>query len=155
MALRLKETAYARLLEAGSLPAFRQYSSVRPEVTARAGTRLDFELRGEGISRPAYVEVKSVTLAEGSLARFPDSVTVRGRKHLEELTHLRRKGSRAALLFVVQRADCHSVEPADDIDPAYAKALRTAVAAGVEVWAVGTRVTARQIVLERALPVRL
>lgn len=145
----------ARLLEAGALPAFRAYSTVRPEVASGAGTRLDFELRGEGISRPAYVEVKSVTLAEGSLARFPDSVTLRGRKHLEELARLRRKGSRAALLFVVQRADCHSVEPADDIDPAYGKALRAAVAAGVEVWAVGTRVTARQIVLERALPVRL
>ena len=92
---------------------------------------------------------------ERFLERFPDSVTLRGRKHLEELTRLRRKGSRAALLFVVQRADCHSVEPADDIDPAYGKALRAAVAAGVEVWAVGTRVTARQIVLERALPVRL
>ena len=72
-----------------------------------------------------------------------------------DLARLHRQGARAALLFVVQRGDCESVEPADDIDPAYGETLRQVVDEGVEVWAVGTRVTARQIQLERALPVRL
>lgn len=145
----------ARLLEAGVLTAFRGYEQVQPEVAIGNRTRLDFALHRAGDPRPAFVEVKSVTLAEGRRARFPDSVTERGRKHLDALAALRRKGSRAVLLFVVQRADCDSVEPADDIDPAYGEALRRAVAAGVEVCAVGTRVTARCIELERELPVRL
>ena len=68
---------------------------------------------------------------------------------------LQRAGKRAVLLFVVQRADCDSVEPADEIDPAYGEALRKAADAGVEVLAVGARVTARAIALERTLPVRL
>ena len=145
----------ARLLRAGALPAFRGYTEVRAEVAVEEGTRLDFSLHRPGQSNPAFVEVKSVTLAEGRHARFPDSVTVRGRKHLDTLTRLRRQGSRTALLFVVQRADCDSVEPADDIDPAYGEALRRAAGAGVEIWAVGTRVTARRIAVERQLPVRL
>ena len=145
----------AKLLSEGALPPFQEYTEVRAEVAVEEGTRLDFALRRPGQPDPAFVEVKSVTLAEGRRARFPDSVTVRGRKHLDTLTRLRRQGSRSALLFIVQRADCDSVEPADDIDPAYGEALRRAAAAGVEIWAVGTRVTARRIALERQLPVRL
>ena len=99
--------------------------------------------------------MKSVTLAEGRRARFPGSVTERGRRHAETLEKLQRAGKRAVLLFVVQRADCDSVEPADEIDPAYGEALRKAADAGVEILAVGARVTARTIALERTLPVRL
>ena len=96
-----------------------------------------------------------MTLAEGNLARFPDSVTERGRRHAMVLAELAEGGARSALLFVVQRADCDRVEPADDIDPAYGAALREAVARGVEVVAVGARVTARSIRVESALPVLL
>ena len=102
-----------------------------------------------------WLEVKSVTLAEGRLARFPDSVTERGRRHLLELQALMDQGNRAALLFLVQRADCDEVAPADDIDPAYGEALRDAAQAGVEIYALGARVTARAITVERRLPVLL
>ena len=71
------------------------------------------------------------------------------------LADLRREGARAAVLFVVQRGDCEAVEPADDIDPEYAGALREAARAGVEVLAVRARVTARAIRLEQSLPVHL
>jgi sugar fermentation stimulation protein A len=108
-----------------------------------------------GDPRPAYVEVKSVTLAEGRRARFPDSVTARGRRHMDTLAELCEQGARSAVLFVVQRGDCERVEPADDIDPAYGEALRGAAARGVEVLAVRARVTARAIRLEGALPVDL
>ena len=146
----------ARALAAGAIPAFRPYTEIRSEVPVGGGSRLDFALAGHPRDpRPAFIEVKSVTLAEGRRARFPDSVTERGRRHAETLLQLQRAGKRAVLLFVVQRADCDSVEPADDIDPAYGKALRQAAAGGVEVLAVGARVTARSIALERTLPVRL
>jgi sugar fermentation stimulation protein A len=68
---------------------------------------------------------------------------------------LHERGHRAALLFVVLRADCDRVEPADAIDPGYGETLRAAARAGVEIIALGTRVTARAITIERTLPVLL
>lgn len=118
--------------------------------------RLDFRLTGHPRdARSLWLEVKSVTLAEDGTALFPDSVTERGRRHLEVLRTLRGRGERAALLFVVQRADCERVAPADAIDPAYGEALRRAADDGVELFALGARVTARAITVERELPVVL
>ena len=146
----------ARALKANVLSTLQGYAQVRREVDVGRGSRLDFCLHGHRPdARPAYLEVKSASLAEGSRARFPDSVTERGRRHVETLARLHRDGARAGLLFVVQRADCDCVEPADDIDPAYGRALRQAVREGVEVWAVRARVTAREIRMERWLPVIL
>jgi sugar fermentation stimulation protein A len=144
------------VLRADGIEAFSGYGRMRREVVATQGSRIDFLLEEHPEDpRPAWIEVKSVTMAEGKLARFPDSVTERGRKHAMVLANLVDGGARAALLFVVQRADCDRVEPADDIDPAYGAALREAVSRGVEVLAVGARVTARSIRVEGALPVLL
>jgi len=147
----------ARLaLEQGAIPGLAGYGEVGREVAVQGGSRLDFRLdRHPADLRPAFVEVKSVTLAQGSRARFPDAVTARGRRHLEALAALRGEGVRAALLYVVQRGDCDSVEPADDIDPEYGRALRSAARAGVELFAVRARVLSDQIRLEKPLPVLL
>jgi sugar fermentation stimulation protein A len=143
-------------LRGGAIQALSGYRRMRREVATPQGSRLDFLLEEHPEDpRPAWIEVKSVTLAEGSLARFPDSVTERGRRHVMALAALAESGARAVMLFVVQRADCDRIEPADDIDPAYGAALREAVGRGVEVLAVGARVTARSIRVEGALPVLL
>ena len=63
------------------------------------------------------------------LAQFPDSVTERGVRHLDELRALRKQGYRAVLLFVVARAGCTRMRPADAIDPTYGAALRAAASA--------------------------
>ena len=145
-----------RCLDAHAVPSLGGYDVITSEVRVEGGSRLDFRLAGHASDpRPAYLEVKSVTLGSGGRARFPDAVTTRGRRHMETLATLRSQGARAVVLFVVQRADCDGVEPADDIDPAYGRALREAVRAGVEVLALGTRVTSREIRLERELPVWL
>ena len=146
----------ARALESGVPRALAGHTRIEREVAVGSGahrSRLDFRLGGG--RRETWVEVKSVTLAEGGLARFPDSVTARGLRHLEVLRELRAGGTRAALLFLVQRADCDRVAPADDIDPAYGRALREAAHAGVEILALGARVTSRSITIERELPVLL
>jgi sugar fermentation stimulation protein A len=146
----------ARALAADALPGVKGYSSIRAEVGAPGGSRLDFALAGHPRDpRPAWLEVKSVTLARGDTARFPDSVTARGRRHLETLARLHADGQRAILLFVVQRGDCRRVECAEEIDPAYAEALREAAAQGVEIRAVGARVRSHEIRLEKTLPVVL
>jgi sugar fermentation stimulation protein A len=94
--------------------------------------RFDFAL-GED----TLVEVKTVTLAQNGVGAFPDAKTERGTRHVNALADLRRK--RRVLLFFVARGDVNAVRPADEIDPAYGKALRRAKAAGVEVHAVQAR----------------
>ena len=146
----------ARALAAGAVPELSGYTRHEREVAAAPGSRLDFRLTGHARDpRPAWIEVKSVTLAENDTALFPDSVTARGRRHLEMLLRLHRRGARAALVYLVQRADCARVAPADTIDPDYTRALRRAARGGVEIFALGARVTARAIRVERRLPVVL
>lgn len=156
--LRANQLA-ARALARGAIGDLRGYATLRSEVAVGGGSRLDFALEGHPQDpRPAYVEVKSVTLRgddDHERGLFPDAVTERGRRHMQTLARLHRQGARAVVLFVVQRADCREVHPADDIDPAYGRALRAAAKAGVEVLALGARVTARRITLERTLPVVL
>ena len=145
----------ARAIEAGAVRELLGYAECRREVKL-GRSRLDFRLAGHARDpRPAWVEVKSVSLAEGRSGLFPDSVTERGRRHVETLETLVRRGERAVLLYVVQRADCERVAPADAIDPAYGAALRQAAASGVELMAVRARVMAGQIRLEKLLPVLL
>lgn len=117
------------------------------------GSRIDL-LYEPPDAAPCWVEVKNVSLVEDGHARFPDSPTERGRKHLEELIDLAAAGARAALLFCVQRGDADSVGPADDIDPAYGDLLRRAVAAGVAVHGVGMEVTPAGITPVRRLDLR-
>ncbi len=146
-----------RALEAGLPGALSGYDEIQKEVRvpgAGERSRLDFRLRAEGRA-DLWLEVKSVTMEEKGLALFPDSVTERGRRHLETLARLRAAGKRAALLFLVQRADCSAVAPADEIDPAYGEALRRAASEGVELLALSARVTSRFISVEHELPVQL
>jgi sugar fermentation stimulation protein A len=145
-----------RALEAGAYSPFEGYATTRGEVKTDEGSRFDFRLSDcPGSAAPCWIEVKSVTLCADRHARFPDAVTERGRRHLEHLMARKAAGDRAALLFVVQRADADDVAPADDIDPAYGEVLRKAAEAGVELHALSARVTADRIRLERVLPVRL
>jgi sugar fermentation stimulation protein A len=146
----------ARALEADAYAPFAGYEEIAREVSVAEGSRFDFRLTEHPRRRgPCWLEVKSVTLCDQRRARFPDAVTIRGRRHLEHLMARRRAGDRAALLYVVQRADADSVAPADDIDSAYGATLREAARAGVEIHALSARVLADRIRLERILPVLL
>jgi sugar fermentation stimulation protein A len=110
-----------------------------------------------------YVEVKSTTLlleehgdeAVSRMGAFPDAVTERGLKHLHELIHIKKAGHRAAMVYCAQRSDVTAFTSADAIDPAYGKALREAVKAGVEIYALAGRVGPRRITLSKRLPIRL
>jgi len=125
-------------IEAGAIAALSGYETIRREVRYGANSRIDLLLAGDG--RPdCYVEVKSVTMRRDrdavGLAEFPDAVTQRGAKHLGELAAMTGDGARAAMIYLAQRADCGRFAVAADIDPAYAAAFETAVAAGVEMLA--------------------
>lgn len=140
-------------IEAGRIAELAGYGRIRAEVAyGEQRSRIDLLLSGD--SRPdCYVEVKNVTAAvDKGVAFFPDAVTARGTKHLQELAALARRGTRAVLLFCAQRADAGEVRPADQIDPIYGRTLREALAAGVEAFAYGARVSADGIELVRRLP---
>jgi sugar fermentation stimulation protein A len=140
----------AEALASGTLPGVPPAVWVRPEVTLPRGSRLDFVLDLGG--RLLFVEVKSVTWVEDGVALFPDGVTTRGRHHLEDLMGLRRQGHRACQVFVVQRQDARSLKPASRVDPAYARELATAAAAGVEVLVLQEKIDPPEITLASTLP---
>jgi len=82
-----------------------------------------------------YIEVKSVTLLESGHGYFPDAVTTRGQKHLRELMDMVAQGHRAVLLFAVLHSGINAISAASHIDPTYAKLLKEARLAGVEIIA--------------------
>jgi sugar fermentation stimulation protein A len=144
----------AEALARGAVSELAGWGRTRREVRFGERSRVDFLLqRGD---RLCYLEVKSVTLDLGRrVAGFPDSVTERGRRHLEELMAMAAAGHRAVLLFAVNRSGARAVRPADDIDPRYGEALRRAARSGVEVLAYASRLTTTGMSLARALPVQL
>lgn len=143
----------AEAITGGVVAELAGYGVPRREVAYGKASRVDLVLE-DGVRPPAYVEVKNVHLRRlPGLAEFPDSVTTRGAKHLEELAAMAQSGARAVMLFVVQRADIDRLDLARDIDPAYGRAFDLARAAGVEMLAYACRVTPEEIVVERAIPV--
>lgn len=146
-------------LEAGALAPLAGYATLRREVKV-ADARLDFRLDDPERGR-AYIEVKQVTLKEqDGHGYFPDSVSVRGTKHLHSLRVLAEQGERAVLLFCVAHEGIADVAAAAHIDATYAAALAEASASGVEVLAYGIEVAREQerpteVRLTRSLPVRL
>lgn len=135
----------------GTVVELRGYGTIRPEVPYGEHSRIDLLLEGD-VGR-CYVEVKNVTLVEGARALFPDAVTTRGQKHLNELMRVVRDGHRGVIFFTVQRGDADSVSPADLIDPEYGRLLRLAMANGVEALAYRAEITTHEIRLNRRLPV--
>lgn len=142
-------------LQAREVPALAAYTEIRAEVPYGEKSRVDFLLRGNGLP-DAWVEVKSVTLCrQPGLAEFPDAVTARGARHMDELAAMSARGDRALVFFLVQRTDAVRVTVARDIDPAYAAALTRAQAAGVGILAHATRIDPGGITLGPELPVEI
>ena len=110
------------------------WTHVGSEVALGEKSRIDHLFR-DGEGRRVFVEVKSVTYREGEAGLFPDAVSARAIRHLEELSHLPEPSDRGLLLFVVMRGDCRFVAPADGVDPAYRRALTKARSRGVAVRA--------------------
>jgi sugar fermentation stimulation protein A len=110
------------------------YAKIRAEVPYGQGkkSRIDFLLIEQNSASSIYLEVKNTTLAEGNLALFPDTVTTRGQKHLQELIALLPSAKPIALYFI-NRGDCSHFAPGDNYDPTYGQLLRQAIEKGVVV----------------------
>lgn len=150
----------AAAIAAGRIPELAGYATLRREVKYGRSSRIDVLLEdGPGGRPPCYVEVKNVHLrrperGDGLAAEFPDCVTARGAKHLEEMSAMVAQGCRAVMLYLVQRMDCTYFRVADDLDPAYDAALRRALDSGVEALCWACALGPESIELDRPLPVR-
>ncbi len=151
-------TLVAEALAAGAIPALSGYRRIRREVRYGEGafgtaSRIDFLLE-DAERPPCYLEVKNVhLLRRDGLAEFPDSVTARGARHLDELAAMAAAGARAVMLYVVQIGSARAFGLARDIDPAYGRAFDRATAAGVEALAYGCRLTLDGIELTQPVPI--
>ncbi len=141
-------------IDSGVIDELQGYARIQHEVPfGTQNSRVDLLLHGQDGER-CYVEIKNVTAAvDEGVAVFPDAVSSRGTKHLEELMTVVDQGHRAVLCFCVQRDDVHQVRPADANDPVYARTLRAAMYHGVQILAYCARVTPTDIALYRSVPV--
>lgn len=150
---RLASPLFAEAIGGGRLAPFVDYRVTRAEVTFGA-SRLDFRLDAEGCP-PLLVEVKSSTLVEEGVARWPDAPSARGQRHMRELAEAVRQGYRAAVVWLVQRPDATVMTPHQAIDPAFADTLAEVTAAGVEAYACRCDVTREWVEVMGEIPVQV
>ncbi len=123
------------------------YHTLKTEQRYGKNSRIDILL--EDSSKPlCYVEIKNVHLMRKSgLAEFPDSVTARGAKHLDELAEMVKQGNRAVMVYLIQRTDANNFTLAKDVDPHYATRFAAARTAGVEAIAYACALSETEIKL--------
>lgn len=137
----------------GSIAEFTQVEEVKREVRVSRESRLDLAVTHAG--KTTYIEVKNCSLVENGCAMFPDAITARGTKHLEELMELAARGDGACIFFLVQRQDADRFAPAAAIDPLYTATLRKAAGHGVMILAYQAEVSPEAIEVGSRLPILL
>jgi sugar fermentation stimulation protein A len=136
----------AEAIADGVVPSLAGFAELRREVKYGKNSRIDILLQDPAKGR-AYVEVKNTTLSRTpGLAEFPDAVTARGAKHLDELADMVAEGHRAVMVYLVNRPDCTRFALAADIDPTYAEGWERARARGVERIVLACRLSPEEIV---------
>lgn len=170
----IPNSVVTRFIDADAIPGLTGYPYLRNEVKyGREGrSRIDVLLTNEAPPRKrkkdpdpvprckpngapdCYVEVKNTSMRAGDHAVFPDSVTERGQKHLEEMMWLvREQGMRAAMVYFCGRTDTKAFRPADEIDKRYGELFREAVKAGVQMIPLQVKFTPLRLELVKVLPV--
>ena len=139
-------------LRQGDWPLCPKGALICPEHTYR-DSRFDFLIQKE--QKKILLEVKGVTLEEAGIVRFPDAPTLRGVKHIRELTDSLKEGYEACILFLVQMQDVRYLEPNDVTHKEFGDTLRKAKEAGVHILAYDCRVEPELLELRERVPVRL
>ncbi|MBX2861042.1 MAG: DNA/RNA nuclease SfsA [Vampirovibrio sp.] len=141
------------LLGDNKLPGYESYQLIKPEFTY-GKSRLDFLLESP-TGKKTLMEVKAVNLVVDETALFPDAPTVRGVRHIEELTEALKDGYESHIVFIIQRADVKRFSPNHVTDPALADALEKAMSAGVQVHAFCFELTPQTYTFRGEVPVVL
>ena len=124
------------------------YSSLKPEQKYGQNSRIDILLENE--DEKCFVEVKSVSLRIDDYLAFPDAVTSRGTKHLNELAQMVKDGHRAVMLYVIQRDDDLPFRLANEIDKKYCEAFKEVTKNGVEVLVYQSCINLEEISIKKA-----
>tara|TARA_B100000963_G_scaffold237702_1_gene207836 strand:- start:119 stop:817 length:699 start_codon:yes stop_codon:yes gene_type:complete len=129
---------------------FKNLETIKSEVNFGTNTRFDFLVTEK--KKKSFIEVKNVTLSrKKGVAEFPDAVTSRGLKHIEELLKASQKGYEIYLLYVIQRDDCNKFELAKDIDPKYCELLIKAVKKNLNILCYDCKFSTKGIRLNRKI----
>jgi len=127
---------------------------IKPETKFGKNTRFDFLIINKDFK--AFVEVKNVTLSRNKKkAEFPDAVTSRGLKHINELINASKKGYKIFILYLVQREDCNYFSIAKDIDADYAKALVKAVKNNLNILCYDCKFSSKGIKLNKKIKINI
>jgi len=143
----------AEAIKHGAIEELKDFDSLQREVTVTPGTRLDILLTGK--SGRVFIEVKNCSMVEEGTAMFPDAVTKRGTKHLEELAGCVKRGDEAVIFYLVQRTDASVFRPAVHIDRQYAETLVKVHQVGVKILVYQAAVTPESISISGKLPFKL
>ncbi len=134
----------------GRIKELQKIDTLTREVKTSKSSRLDLLLeRGD---EKIYVEIKNCSLVEDGWAMFPDAVTVRGTKHLNELASLVEQGYQGIIFFCIQRMDADRFRPAAHIDPVYAQTLAEVSKKGVQILAYRAELSPEQIIVQDSIP---
>lgn len=136
-------------IQNGVIKELQEYSSLKPEQKYGQNSRIDILLENE--NQKCYVEVKSVSLKIDDNLAFPDSVTSRGTKHLNELYDMVQEGHRSVMLYVIQRTDALPFRLACEIDKKYCEAFKEVTKKGVEVLVYQSDITLEKIEIKEHL----
>ena len=133
---------------------FENLDKIQSEVKFGKNTRFDFLITEK--YKKTFIEVKNVTLClEKKIAEFPDAITSRGSKHIQELLEANKKGYKIYLLFVIQRNDCHKFKLAKDIDPEYCELLLKAVKKNLKILCYDCKFSPKGIELNREIQLKI
>ena len=141
-------------LENNLIKEFKNFFEIKSEVKFGANTRFDFLLLNK-IDK-VFIEVKNVTLSrKNGLAEFPDAVTSRGLKHINELIKASKKNYKIYILYLIQRDDCESFKIASDIDPNYDIALKKAVKNNLNILCYDCKFFPKGIKLNKKIKIKI
>lgn len=102
------------------------------------------------------IEVKGCTLEKDGIALFPDAPTLRGLKHVKELTLLAKRSEyECMVLIIVQMTGCKYFTPNRETHADFADALKEAKSSGVKIIAVECDVTPETLVAKEEIEVRV
>jgi len=146
----LTNTIVAEAIHEGRIKEFQNIDRITREIVTSKSSRLDLLL--EQRDKKIYVEIKNCSLVEEGWAMFPDAVTTRGTKHLEELASLVEQGHQGVIFFCIQRSDADRFRPAAHIDPVYASTLAEVSNKGVQIIAYQAEVRPESISIRKAIP---
>ena len=136
----------------GLISELKSFKIIRPEKKFGKNTRFDFLLYNNKTNKKAFLEVKSVSMQRKKRhAEFPDSVTSRGKKHLENLIHAYQQGYESYLMFLIQIEKCKSFSIASDIDPEYYEVFNNALKKNVNVICYDCKFTNKGIEINKKI----